>query len=123
MALSFTRCTGVTVEHNEVDNPKYGSQPGRTDRQRPRPPAVHDVVIAGNRVVGVKSNTSRRTTSRTSPSSVTSPSMAATAHRRSQAQRGTIVGNVCQDLTEFAPDPGGEAGIEIEYRRPTSGTR
>ena len=34
----------------------------------------------------------------------------------SPAQQGTIIGNVCRDLDIFLPDPGGEAGIEIEYK-------
>ncbi len=34
----------------------------------------------------------------------------------SPAQHGTIVGNVCRDLDVFGGDPGGEAGIEIEYK-------
>ncbi|AJF25931.1 hypothetical protein SG26_09450 [Haloarcula sp. CBA1115] len=119
MALSFTRCTGVTVEHNEAVNPNwYGitsrAAPTGSDRDLRQ---SSDVVIAGNRVVGVKFNN-------IAPYNVANFAVIGNVtvdggHSLiacSPAQRGTIVGNVCQDLTEFAPDPGGEAGIEIEYK-------
>ncbi|WP_146418029.1 NosD domain-containing protein [Haloarcula hispanica] len=119
MALSFTRCTGVTVEHNEAVNPNwYGitsrAAPTGSDRDLRQ---SSDVVIAGNRVVGVKFNN-------IAPYNVANFAVIGNVtvdggHSLiacSPAQRGTVVGNVCQDLTEFAPDPGGEAGIEIEYK-------
>ncbi len=119
MALSFTRCTGVTVEHNEAVNPNwYGitsrAAPTGSDRDLRQ---SSDVVIAGNRVVGVKFNN-------IAPYNVANFAVIGNVtvdggHSLiacSPAQRGTIVGNVCQDLPEFAPDPGGEAGIEIEYK-------
>ncbi|KAA9399152.1 right-handed parallel beta-helix repeat-containing protein [Haloarcula sp. CBA1130] len=119
MALSFTRCTGVTVEHNEVVNPNWY---GITSRAAPTGSGrdlrqSNDVVIAGNRVVGVKFNN-------IAPYNVSNFAVIGNVavdggHSLiacSPAQRGTIVGNVCRDLTEFAPDPGGEAGIEIEYK-------
>ncbi|MDS0252161.1 right-handed parallel beta-helix repeat-containing protein [Haloarcula tradensis] len=119
MALSFTRCTGVTVEHNEVVNPNwYGitsrAAPTGSDRDLRQ---SSDVVIAGNRVVGVKFNN-------IAPYNVSNFAVVGNiavdgGHSLiacSPAQRGTIVGNVCRDLIEFAPDPGGEAGIEIEYK-------
>ncbi|KZX49795.1 right-handed parallel beta-helix repeat-containing protein [Haloarcula sp. K1] len=120
MALSFTRCTGVMVGHNEVVNPNwYGitsrAAPTGSDRDLRQ---SSDVVIAGNRVVGVKFNN-------IAPYNVANFAVIGNVtvdggHSLiacSPAQRGTIVGNVCQDLTEFAPDPGGEAGIEIEYKQ------
>ncbi|WP_373567945.1 right-handed parallel beta-helix repeat-containing protein [Haloarcula sp. H-GB4] len=119
MALSFTRCTGVTVKHNEVVNPNwYGitsrAAPTGSDRDLRQ---SSDVVITGNRVVGVKFNN-------IAPYNVANFAVIGNVavdggHSLiacSPAQRGTIVGNVCRDLTEFAPDPGGEAGIEIEYK-------
>ncbi|EMA00650.1 hypothetical protein C437_17657 [Haloarcula vallismortis ATCC 29715] len=119
MALSFTRCTGVTVEHNEVSNPNWY---GITSRAAPTGSdqdlrQSSDVVIAGNRVVGVKFNN-------IAPYNVSNFAVIGNVavdggHSLiacSPAQRGTIVGNVCRGLTEFAPDPGGEAGIEIEYK-------
>ncbi|RLM45233.1 right-handed parallel beta-helix repeat-containing protein [Haloarcula sp. Atlit-47R] len=119
MALSFTRCTGVTVEHNEVVDPNWY---GITSRAAPTGSArdlrqSSDVVVAGNRVVGVKFNN-------IAPYNVANFAVIGNVavdggHSLiacSPAQHGTIVGNVCRDLTEFAPDPGGEAGIEIEYK-------
>ncbi|MBV0900228.1 right-handed parallel beta-helix repeat-containing protein [Haloarcula salina] len=119
MGISFTRCTNVTVRDNEVVDPNwYGitsrSAPAGGDSDLRR---SSDVVIAGNRVSGMKFNN-------IAPYNVShfvvfgnvvfdgGHSLIAC----SPAQRGAIVGNVCRDLHEFAPDPGGEAGIEIEYK-------
>ncbi len=117
--------TGVTVEHNEVVDPNwYGitsrAAPTGSDRDLRQ---SSDVVIAGNRVVGVKFNN-------IAPYNVAN--FAVIGHVTvdgghsliacSPAQRGTMSGT-SSGPAEFAPDPGGEAGIDSSSRSPTSGTR
>ena len=119
MGLSFTRCTGVTVANNEVVDPNWY---GITSRAAPTGSDLDlrqssDVVVANNRVSGMKFNN-------IAPYNVSNFAVLGNVvfdggHSLiacSPSQQGTIVGNVCRGLTEFAPDPGGEAGIEIEYK-------
>ncbi|WP_135363382.1 right-handed parallel beta-helix repeat-containing protein [Halosimplex halophilum] len=119
MALSVTRCRDVTVVGNEVVDPNwYGitnrSAPPGGERDLRR---SEDVRIVRNAVGGVKFNN-------IAPYNVEHFAVSGNlvfdgGHSLiacSPSQRGAIVGNVCRDLTEFAPDPGGEAGIEIEYK-------
>lgn len=119
MAISFSRCTNVRVVGNEVLDPNwYGitsrAAPtgGETDLRR-----SENVVVAQNYVAGVKFN--NVATYNVGHFTVYGNVVRDGGHSLiacSPAQQGAIVGNVCRDLEEFAPDPGGEAGIEIEYK-------
>ncbi|WP_222919072.1 right-handed parallel beta-helix repeat-containing protein [Natrinema sp. SYSU A 869] len=119
MAISFSRCTNVQIVGNEVLDPNwYGitsrSAPTGSDRDLRR---SENVVIARNYVAGVTYN--NIATYNVSNFSVSNNVVVDGGHSLiacSPAQQGAIVGNVCRDLTEYAPDPGGEAGIEIEYK-------
>ncbi len=119
MALSFTRCSDVTVAGNEVVDPNWY---GITSRAAPAGSDLDlrlsdDVLIANNRVSGMKFN--NIATYNVSNFSVVGNIVFDGGHSLiacSPAQQGAIVGNVCRDLESFAPDPGGEAGIEIEYK-------
>jgi hypothetical protein len=119
MALSFTRSTDVRVLGNEVRDPNWY---GITSRAAPAGGDLdlrqsRDVLIARNRVSGMKFNN-------IAPYNVSSFAVSGNlvfdgGHSLiacSPSQEGAIVGNVCRDLETFAPDPGGEAGIEIEYK-------
>ena len=119
MGLSFTRCTGVTVANDEVVGPNWY---GITSRAAPTGSDLDlrqssDVVAANNRVSRMKFNN-------IAPYNISNFAVLGNVvfdggHSLiacSPSQQGTIVGNVCRGLAEFAPDPGGEAGIEIEYK-------
>lgn len=119
MALSVTRSRDVTLVGNEVADPNWY---GITNRSAPPGGErdlrqSEDVRIVRNTVGGVKFNN-------IAPYNVAHFTVSGNlvfdgGHSLiacSPSQRGAIVGNVCRDLTEFAPDPGGEAGIEIEYK-------
>jgi len=119
MALSFTRCRDVTVVGNGIRDPNWY---GITSRAAPAGSDLDlrqssDVLIARNRVSGMKFNN-------IAPYNVRSFAVSNNlvfdgGHSLiacSPAQQGAIVGNVCRDIDIFAPDPGGEAGIEIEYK-------
>jgi hypothetical protein len=120
MALSFTRCTDVAVVGNEVVDPNWY---GITSRAAPAGGDLDlrqssDVTVARNRVSGMKFNN-------IAPYNVSNFTVYGNVvfdggHSLiacSPSQQGAIVANVCRDLNSFAPDPGGEAGIEIEYKR------
>jgi hypothetical protein len=109
----------VTVVGNEVVEPNwYGitsrAAPAGSERDLRR---SRDVVVARNRVSGMKFNN-------IAPYNVDGFLVSGNVvfdggHSLiacSPAQRGAIIGNVCHGLNEFAPDPGGEAGIEVEYK-------
>jgi len=119
MALSFTGCENVVVRGNEVRDPNWY---GITARGAPAGGDLDlktssNVVVSGNRVGGMKFNNiaTYNVNNFTVSENVTfdgGHSLIAC----SPAQGGTIVGNVCRDLDRFGGDPGGEAGIEIEYK-------
>ncbi|QCS42808.1 right-handed parallel beta-helix repeat-containing protein [Natrinema versiforme] len=119
MAISFSRCTNVQIVGNEVLDPNwYGitarAAPTGSDRDLRR---SDNVVVARNYVAGVTYN--NIATYNVSNFSVYGNVVVDGGHSLiacSPAQQGAIVGNVCRDLEEYAPDPGGEAGIEIEYK-------
>lgn len=118
-ALSVTRSENVLIIGNEVVNPNWygittrGAPPGSDIDLR----QSSDVTIARNRVSGMKFNN-------IAPYNVSNFLVSENivfdgGHSLiacSPAQQGAIVGNVCRGLDTFAPDPGGEAGIEIEYK-------
>lgn len=120
MAISFTRCTDVAVVGNEVVNPNWY---GITSRAAPAGSSLDlrqssDIIIANNRVSGMKFNNIAPYNARNF--TVFGNVVFDGGHSLiacSPSQQGAIVGNVCRDLNSFAPDPGGEAGIEIEYKR------
>ncbi|MFO8114313.1 MAG: right-handed parallel beta-helix repeat-containing protein [Halorubrum sp.] len=120
MALSFAECRNVVVRDNEVIDPNwYGitSRGARDDLDLRR---SRDVLIQGNRVTDVTFNN-------IAPYNVGNFSVVGNFCSRgghsliacSPSQQGTIVGNVCRDLElePIAADPGGEAGLEIEYKQ------
>ncbi|AUV81907.1 right-handed parallel beta-helix repeat-containing protein [Salinigranum rubrum] len=119
MALSVTRCTNVSVVGNEVVDPNwYGittrGAPAGSDKDLRQ---SRNVVIARNRVSGMKFN--NIAPYNTNGFLVTGNVVFDGGHSLiacSPSQKGAIVGNVCRNLDEFAPDPGGEAGIELEYK-------
>jgi len=119
MGLSFTRCTDVTVVGNEVRDPNWY---GITSRAAPAGGELDlrqssDVLVARNRVSGMKFN--NIAPYNVSNFAVSNNLVFDGGHSLiacSPAQQGAIVGNVCRGLNSFAPDPGGEAGIEIEYK-------
>ncbi|QRV15262.1 right-handed parallel beta-helix repeat-containing protein [Haloterrigena salifodinae] len=119
MAISFSQCTNVQIVGNEVLDPNwYGitarAAPTGGERDLRR---SENVVVARNYVAGVTYN--NIATYNVSNFSVYGNVVEDGGHSLiacSPAQQGAIVGNVCRDLEEYAPDPGGEAGIEIEYK-------
>jgi parallel beta-helix repeat protein len=118
-ALSVTRSEDVLITGNEVLNPNWY---GITTRGAPAGSDIDlrqstDVTIARNRVSGMKFN--NIAPYNVSNFLVTENIVFDGGHSLiacSPAQQGAIVGNVCRGLNTFAPDPGGEAGIEIEYK-------
>ncbi|GAB3663527.1 twin-arginine translocation signal domain-containing protein [Halopiger thermotolerans] len=119
MAISFSRCRNVRVVGNEVLDPNwYGitsrAAPTGGDRDLRR---SENVVVAQNYVAGVTyNNIAIYNVSNFAVSSNVVEDGGHSLIACSPAQQGAIVGNVCRDLEEYAPDPGGEAGIEIEYK-------
>lgn len=119
MALSFSGCENVVVRGNEVVGPNwYGitsrSAPEGGDRDLKR---STNVIVAENRVSDMKFN--NIATYNVSNFTVYGNVVSAGGHSLiacSPAQQGAIVGNVCRDLDRFGGDPGGEAGLEIEYK-------
>ncbi|AEH37908.1 right-handed parallel beta-helix repeat-containing protein [Halopiger xanaduensis] len=119
MAISFSRCRNVQVVGNEVLDPNwYGitsrAAPTGGDRDLRR---SENVVVARNYVAGVTYN--NIATYNVSNFTVYGNVVEEGGHSLiacSPAQQGAIVGNVCRGLEEYKPDPGGEAGIEIEYK-------
>lgn len=119
MALSVTRCTNASVVGNEVVDPNwYGittrGAPAGSDRDLRQ---SRNVVIARNRVSGMKFN--NIAPYNTNGFLVFGNVVFDGGHSLiacSPSQKGAIVGNVCRNLDEFVPDPGGEAGIEVEYK-------
>lgn len=119
MAISFTRCENVVVRGNEVVDPNWY---GITSRGAPAGSefdlqSSSNVVVAHNRVSGMKFN--NIATYRVSNFAILGNVVFDGGHSLiacSPAQYGTIVGNVCRDLDPFLSDPGGEAGLEIEYK-------
>lgn len=120
MALSFVGCHNVVIRDNSVIDPNwYGitSRGARDDLDLRR---SRDVLIQGNRVTDVTFNN-------IAPYNVSNFSIIGNVCYRgghsliacSPSQQGTIVGNVCRDLElePIAADPGGEAGLEIEYKQ------
>lgn len=119
MALSFTGCENVVIRGNDVDNPNwYGitSRGGPAGGERDLKQSTN-VVVAQNRVSDMKFN--NIATYNVSNFSIYGNVVSRGGHSLiacSPAQQGTIVGNVCRDLERFGGDPGGEAGLEIEYK-------
>lgn len=117
--IFFTRCENAVVRGNEVLNPNWYEITSRgvptgseIDLEKSR-----KVMISGNRVSGMKFN--NIATYNVSNFTVVGNVVSDGGHRLiacSPAQQGAIIANVCRDLHEFLPDPGGEAGIEIEYK-------
>jgi hypothetical protein len=119
MALSFSGCENVVVRGNDVVGPNwYGitsrSAPEGEDRDLKQ---STDVIVAENRVSDMKFN--NIATYNVSNFTVYGNVVSAGGHSLiacSPAQQGAIIGNVCRDLDRFGGDPGGEAGLEIEYK-------
>ena len=119
MALSFTGCENVVVRGNEVTGPAWYGITSRGTRDDIDLKQSSDVLIAGNRVSDLSFNN-------IAPYNVSNFSVVGNLCYRgghsliacSPAQQGTIIGNICRDLEleSIAADPGGEAGLEIEYK-------
>ncbi|ELZ16413.1 hypothetical protein C477_15315 [Haloterrigena salina JCM 13891] len=117
MAISFSRCTNVQVVGNEVLDPNWYGITARAAADELDLRRSENVVVARNYVAGVTYN--NIATYNVSNFTVYGNVAEDGGHSLiacSPAQQGAIVGNVCRDLEEYAPDPGGEAGIEIEYK-------
>ncbi|WP_136715089.1 right-handed parallel beta-helix repeat-containing protein [Halorientalis salina] len=120
MALSFTGCDDVTVQGNVVDGPNWY---GITARGAPEGSDIDlkqstNVLVTSNRVSDLKFNNIAVYNVR--DFAVSQNVVSEGGHSLiacSPSQGGAIVGNVCRDIDRFGGDPGGEAGIEIEYKR------
>lgn len=119
MAISFTDCRDIVIRNNRVENPNWY---GITSRGAPEGSDIdlqrsENVVVVENTVTGMKFN--NIATYNVSNFTILGNVVSAGGHSLiacSPAQQGTIVGNVCRDLEIFGGDPGGEAGIELEYK-------
>lgn len=119
MALSFTGCENVVVRGNDVVGPNWY---GITSRGAPEGGELDlkqstNVIVAENRVSDMKFN--NIATYNVSNFTVYGNVVSEGGHSLiacSPAQQGAIIGNVCRDLDRFGGDPGGEAGLEIEYK-------
>lgn len=119
MAISFTDCENVVVRGNRVKDPNWY---GITARGAPEGSELDlkrssNVFVAGNRVSGMKFN--NIATYNVSNFGIVGNLVYDGGHSLiacSPAQQGTILRNVCRDLETFGGDPGGEAGLEIEYK-------
>ncbi len=119
MALSFSGCNQVVVRGNEVIGPEWYGITSRGSREDIDLKQSSNVRIADNRVSDLSFNN-------IAPYNVSNFTIVGNVCSRgghsliacSPAQQGTIVGNVCRDLElePLAADPGGEAGLEIEYK-------
>ncbi|WP_339103703.1 right-handed parallel beta-helix repeat-containing protein [Haloterrigena salinisoli] len=117
MAISFSRCANVQVVGNEVLDPNWYGITARAADDELDLRRSENVVVARNYVAGVTYN--NIATYNVSNFTVYGNVAEDGGHSLiacSPAQQGAIIGNVCRDLEEYAPDPGGEAGIEIEYK-------
>nr|WP_309138861.1 right-handed parallel beta-helix repeat-containing protein [Haloterrigena gelatinilytica] len=117
MAISFSRCTNAQLVGNEVLDPNWYGITARAADDELDLRRSENVVVARNYVAGVTYN--NIATYNVSNFTVYGNVVEDGGHSLiacSPAQQGAIVGNVCRNLEEYAPDPGGEAGIEIEYK-------
>lgn len=119
MAISYVDCRNVVIRGNEVYDPNWYGITSRGARDDLDLRKSSDVLIAGNRVADVTFNNIAPYNS--SNFSVVGNLCYRGGHSLiacSPSQQGTIVGNVCRDLElePIAADPGGEAGLEIEYK-------
>jgi len=119
MAISFSGCTGVTVRGNEVVDADFYGITSRGARPEVDKKISRNVVVLHNRVDTITYN--NIALYRVRNFSCIGNVVADGGHSLiacSPAQQGTIVGNICRDLETYRPDPGGEAGLEIEHKRP-----
>lgn len=119
MALSFSGCTGVIVRGNEVIDANWYGITSRGARPEVDKKISRNVTVLYNRVETITYN--NIALYRVRNFNCIGNVVADGGHSLiacSPAQQGTIVGNVCRNLEPFRPDPGGEAGLEIEYKRP-----
>ncbi|NUB92058.1 right-handed parallel beta-helix repeat-containing protein [Haloterrigena sp. SYSU A121-1] len=117
MAISFSRCANAQLVGNEVLDPNWYGITARAADDELDLRRSENVVVARNYVAGVTYN--NIATYNVSNFTVYGNVVEDGGHSLiacSPAQQGAIVGNVCRNLEEYAPDPGGEAGIEIEYK-------
>jgi hypothetical protein len=117
MAISFSGCQYVLARNNIVLGPNWYGITSRAAIDDLDLKRSTDVTIIGNRVAGMKFNN-------IAPYNVANFTVLGNVvydggHSLiacSPAQQGTIAGNVCRNLNRFGGDPGGEAGLEIEYK-------
>jgi len=117
MAISFSGCQYVLARNNVVLGPNWYGITSRAATDGLDLKRSTDVTIIGNRVAGMKFNN-------IAPYNVSNFTVMGNVvydggHSLiacSPAQQGAIVGNVCRNLNRFGGDPGGEAGLEIEYK-------